>query len=254
MPRALARWLRARSADLGIRVVLIRRPAGAAEPGRHVFAAYTGPDRSWMEHTILADPKELQDVDLSPLAEGARVGLGRSEDRALYLVCTNGRRDPCCAERGRPLARALAQVAGERVWECSHIGGDRFAANVVCLPQGVYLGRVAPDMVRSVVEDYEAGLIHLDLYRGRSAFDFAVQAAEDWVRRRHDLRGITDLKLLKQDEPAPGTVQVEFGGRDGSTYRVGVRSSRAREPRPLTCHADHLSRPRTFDVLGDDDG
>lgn len=252
MPRALARWLRARSAELGIRVVLIRRPARATDPGRHVFFAYTGPDTSWMEHSVLADPKELLDVDLAPLASGALVGLGRSDDRALYLVCTNGRRDPCCAERGQPLARALAQVAGERVWECSHIGGDRFAANLVCFPQGVYLGRVAPDRVNSVVQDYEAGLIDLELYRGRSSFDFAVQAAEDSVRRRHGLRGIGDLKLLKQDEPAPGTAQVEFAGRDGSTYRVRVRSSRAGQPRPLTCHADHLSRPRNFDVLGPD--
>ena len=66
---------------------------------------------------------------------------------SLILVCTNGRHDQCCANLGRPLVRALRDSPwADRVWECSHIGGDRFAANVVVLPDSLYFGRVEPDV------------------------------------------------------------------------------------------------------------
>jgi hypothetical protein len=252
MPRPLARWLRAMSAELGVRVVLLRRPGDPAGPGRHVYLAHTGLRERWVEHANLADPRALLDVDLSPLVTGDAVGLGPREKLPLYLVCTNGRRDPCCAELGRPLSRAMAAVAGDRVWECSHIGGDRFAGNVVCFPHGVYLGRVRPDQAAAIVADYEAGLIDLDHYRGRSCYDFATQAAEEFIRRRHGLRGIDDLTLAGRAGTPRGTITVEFSGPSATTHRVRVLPSRAEVPRTLTCHAHRASRPQTFEVLGSD--
>ena len=68
-------------------------------------------------------------------------------DEPLILVCTNGRHDQCCANRGRPLVRSLYDSPwADRVWECSHIGGDRFAANLVVLPDSLYFGRVDADI------------------------------------------------------------------------------------------------------------
>jgi hypothetical protein len=245
MPRSLARWLRARSAELGFRVVALRRPGPTDPSGRHVFVAHSGGLTSWMEHSHLPDPRALMDVDLSPLARGEAVGLGPRETRPVYLVCTNGRRDPCCAERGRPLARAVAEVLADRTWECSHIGGDRFAGNVVCLPHGVYLGRVRSEDAETVIGEYEAGRIALDHYRGRSCYDFVTQAAEHFVRRRHGLRGIDDLTLVGRDG-----VMVEFADPVGDVHRVRVVVGLAGEPRPLTCHAHQTSRPPTFEVPG----
>jgi hypothetical protein len=249
MPRALARWLRARRADLGVRVVLLRRPGGTGEAGRHVYLAYSGPGEPWLEHALLPDPRALLDVDLTPIASGAPVGLGERERRPLYLVCTNGRRDPCCAEQGRPLARAVAAAAGDRAWECSHIGGDRFAGNVVCLPAGVYLGRVGPDQAASVVAGYEAGFIDLDHYRGRSSHGFEVQAAEHFVRRREGLLRVDDLVMTSRIESPPGTITVEFSDRSGSSHQVRIRATTADVPRPLTCHASRASRPRSYEVV-----
>ena len=45
----------------------------------------------------------------------------------VVVVCTHGRRDVCCAERGRPLAAATALEHPGAVWESTHVGGDRFA-------------------------------------------------------------------------------------------------------------------------------
>src|SRR4029453_5830608 len=55
-----------------------------------------------------------------------------------------GRHGACCAERGRPVAAALAQAHPEETWEVSHIGGDRFAGNLLVLPNGLYYGRLDP--------------------------------------------------------------------------------------------------------------
>src|ERR687896_611014 len=86
----------------------------------------------------------------------------------LYLVCTHGSKDACCAVRGRPLAAALASIRPAETWECSHIGGDRFAPNLVCLPHSLFYGQVGPSDVAEVVSAYERGELSLPFLRGRS--------------------------------------------------------------------------------------
>ena len=87
-------------------------------------------------------------------------------DRAgapLFVVCTHGKHDPCCARYGRPLFEALSeQVGAESAWQCTHVGGDRFAANAVCLPHGVYYGRVERDDVEAAAQRVEARGLEVD--------------------------------------------------------------------------------------------
>jgi len=56
------------------------------------------------------------------------------------LVCTNGKRDICCAQLGRPLLEQL-EAAGREVWETTHIGGHRFGPVHLTLPDGRIWGR-----------------------------------------------------------------------------------------------------------------
>src|SRR4029079_18832655 len=100
----------------------------------------------------------------------------------LLLVCTNGKHDACCANEGRPVIRSLVAAVVPDVWETLRVGVDRFAANVVALPWGVYLGRVKPEEAPAVAEDLRAGLVDLDHYRGRSCHSSVVQAADLAVR------------------------------------------------------------------------
>lgn len=95
-----------------------------------------------------------------------------------YLVCTNGQRDLCCARFGRPAYVRLREVVGERAWQTTHLGGHRFAPNVLTLPQGVLYGRVRPEDVTRFVEDVEAGRLARDHVRGRSVLPPEAQAAE----------------------------------------------------------------------------
>ena len=158
----------------------------------------------------------------------------------LLLVCTHGKHDRCCARHGRPLYHALAEQADEDwVWQSSHIGGDRFAGNVVFLPDGLYFGRVGPGEAWPVLDEYLAGRIHLEHYRGRSCYSFAEQAAERAVREAAGLRGIDDLELVEHD----GLHMVFRAG--SRRFDIGVTDEPG-ELTYLTCNSQTLRHPRHY--------
>ena len=114
----------------------------------------------------------------------------------LVLVCCHGRRDRCCARHGPPVYDALVGAfAPESLWQSSHLGGHRFAANVLVLPDGVLLGRVSPAEAASVAEEVAEGRIPLDHYRGRTTHTAEMQAADAAVRAAFGLTGVTDVRV-----------------------------------------------------------
>jgi hypothetical protein len=251
LPAGAGLRLRKLAAALRVRVVLIRRHRGSSlKRDLHCFLAHTGPDRPWLQRLALSELGDLFDLDLSPMAAGEAPKAGVPDAGPLFAVCTHGRRDPCCAERGRPLARALHHEFGDRAWESSHIGGDRFAGNLVCFPQGIYLGRLEPGPGVAAAREYERGHIDLEHYRGRSCYAFAVQAAETLIRRREGLTGLDDLRLIRTEHPAPDVVTATFEGPGRRVLARSVRVSRAEPARPLTCHQTEPVQPPTYSDLG----
>ena len=125
----------------GVRVQLIRRPGGVSGPGVRVFAAQLTPDGARVRTALLDDQTDLLRLDVAALADDGGIGL-TAYDAPLWLVCTNGRRDRCCTEAGRPVAATLAGHWPEATWETTHLGGHRFAATLLALPAGVVLGRL----------------------------------------------------------------------------------------------------------------
>ena len=249
-PDDVGRRLRGLAAALGVRIVLIRRH-GRLTPGQGVdcYFVHTGPGKPWLEHARLESAAGLFELDLSPLGRGERPGGGRAEGDPLFLVCTHGRRDPCCSEKGRPLARALTRAFGDRAWETSHIGGDRFAGNLVCFPHGIYFGRLGPEAGVSAAQAYRDGRINLPHYRGRSCYGFAVQAAETFLRNRTGYAGVDDLRLVGTRRPEHGTVVATFAVPGGGTHDVAVRREPADEARRLTCHAAEAVRPPRYALV-----
>ena len=125
-----------------MRPLLIRRyHRRAPRTGFRVYAARAGLDESWMQTAVLDRAEDLLDIDLEALGSGRSPGLVPTEE-VLFCVCTHGKHDACCAEKGRPIAGALSAAYPEETWEVSHIGGDRFAGNALVLPYGLYLGRL----------------------------------------------------------------------------------------------------------------
>jgi (2Fe-2S) ferredoxin len=224
------------------RILLVRRP------GRQPRDA--GP-RAWavIDHSELAgqvwgtwrsDDDLLAAVGLlrGPTLEGQPTTPGDP----VLLVCAHGRHDTCCAVRGRPVAAALAERWRDWTWECSHVGGDRFAANLVVLPDGAYYGRVEPTEAVDLVEAHLHGKVDASALRGVSTEPPVVQAAIVEALRRfgpagvHDVRG-AGLQPLGHDA---WTVYLDGSGAVPPSLVATVTRSK-REPALLTCRATAAS-------------
>lgn len=249
LPDHVAQGLGALSRQHRFRVLLLRRPVRPSDGSHQCFVAHTGRHRRWIEERTVHDLDELLAVNFSPLREGRPLGFGTRREAPLYLVCTNGRHDQCCANLGRPVARALHARGDGAVWESSHYGGDRFAGNLVCLPHGLYFGRLSPEAANRVVEAYERGTLDLDHYRGRAGEPFAAQAAEYFLRRQEQLLGVDDLAVAQVHRRGGGVVGVRFEATGGRAYDVRVRVEAAAEPRPLSCGAVGEERPPTYSLV-----
>jgi hypothetical protein len=247
LPDEVKTGLQEASARTGVRVLLIRRHRKvAAGPGVRVFAARVDPDAAWLETTTVASPEVLLDLDLDALGAGRSPGLTPA-DGPVICVCTHGRHDACCAERGRPTAAALTHSHPEETWEVSHIGGDRFAANVLVLPEGLYYGNVSAAVAPALASTHLLGHVDLDLLRGRCCFPFAVQVAEVAVRREtRETRGDA-LRLVSSHRSGEDTTVVFDVA--GTPYDVVVRGSSSHERHQLTCRAAHPNPIPSYEVV-----
>ena len=237
-----------KAADAHLRLLLIVAALAEDRRPHACFVAHTSRAGRWLERRQLGDPAELLELDMAKVVAGERPGFGEAATDPVYLVCTNGRHDRCCATYGRPAALTLAASHGELVWESSHVGGDRFAGNLVCLPGGHYFGRVGPDEAELVVGLHRKGVIDLDHYRGCCVDPPVVQAAEWFARARTGLRGVGDLDLAGRERLEGDLHEVRFRRRRPRRGGAAARR-RTAEPRLLTCHSARPEPPLTFDLL-----
>lgn len=225
LPPARQKLLRDLRMSTRLRPLLIRRPGvrtGARSDRRTVLVggvASAGHGGRWLERLEIADVRELADLDLTAVAEGRR-GLGEPVSGPVFAVCTHGAKDMCCATYGRPVARELALAAPGRVWETTHVGGDRFSGNVLVVPDGYLYGHVTGESARRVAAAALAGEVLPDLLRGRTWASMPAQAAEIAVRRVTGLTGLDEVEPVEEDL-ATGMVTVRAGER-----RLGVRLGR----------------------------
>ena len=216
----------------GVRVQLIRRHGGVSGPGVRVFAADLSRGVA-LRTTLLDDPRDLLDLDPAALRAGAP-DLP-AYDGPLWLVCTNGRRDRCCAESGRPVAEALAARWPEETWETTHLGGHRFAATLLALPAGFVLGRLDAASAVAACKELEAGRLPLARARGRAGQPPAAQVAE--LHARAEL-GVEDLEAVRVRAVDGERVELAVGD-DGYAAEV---DRTATEPRRQSC-ADLKTKP-----------
>jgi hypothetical protein len=247
LPGDLGERIAAAAREAGVRVLFVRRHGRrAGTDGCRVFAAYADPVAPWAETTVLADEAGVPDLDLAALGAGRSPGLTPYAD-SLLLTCTHGRHDACCAERGRPVAAALDAAHPDQAWEVSHIGGDRFAGNLLVLPDGLYYGRLDPPTAVAVSGSHLSGQLDLDHLRGRSGLAMPVQAAEIALRRQLGETRRDAVRFLRR-QAADGVTTAWFAAA-GATYAVEVRSAPGDEPRQLTCAAARLGRALAHEVL-----
>lgn len=203
-------------------------------------------------------PRRWFRVDSRPGHEAVRTGVftattdlpsavaasGTAHDETLTLVCAHGRHDTCCAIRGRPLVAELSAADPAGTWECSHLGGCRFAPALVLLPHGYVLGGVPAADGPDAVRHYRNGFLDPRWIRGRSCLAPAVQAAQHEARIRTGAWGVDALSVVE------ATV-------DGHRWRVRfadpactivLHERRVDTDRPLTCAATTPGWMRAFDL------
>ncbi|MGW1346945.1 sucrase ferredoxin [Kribbella sp. NPDC002412] len=222
-----------------VRFGLIRSPGrhpDTVERSHQVYVASTRPGRTWLLGGAVADPVELDELDLDAVGRGDQDAVVESlpaltvVDEPVMLVCTNGKRDECCALLGRPLVQAVAAAAPGHVWEANHLGGHRFAPTATVLPFGTMHGHLTADTAVGVLEAARRGETVLTGLRGRSTWSNPGQAAEIAVR---ELIGELALDALSVAGEELGTVTVVH--RDGRSWNVPVTSAPADPPRPESC-------------------
>lgn len=216
------------------KLLLIRRPGERASVERR-WAVYDVKQRRslWGDWT--------EEADLGALVKAARSApsQGWSTDPAV-LVCTHARHDACCGVRGRPVAAALAEAHRELVWECTHVGGHRFAANVVLPLDGTYYGRMAAESAVDVVDGHlDRSEISAEHLRGFSWMAPAAQAVAVEAHRRWGPGGADDIEAVSVSALGADRWRVELTGGDGLPSAITGEVERIVGPEArLSCRAD----------------
>jgi hypothetical protein len=246
---ALGRSLRAQVAGAGGRVALLRsaRKHPDKRPRREPFVAIAcaAQGSPWLISGHLESADALQELDFAALAQGDQDGVRASlpglapSGAPLLLVCTNGRRDVCCAVFGRPLAHDAAVQRPGQVWETSHTGGHRFSPTAVLLPWGVTLARLDARLAVATLDAAIEGELPRDILgpqhdRGRSSLAPPAQAAESAVRAQI---GETVIEALTTTLRAGGDTMWEATVRhaDGRSWPAVVRRSEPSGLRAPSC-------------------
>lgn len=209
------------------RVLLIRQKPRVAPPG---IAFYVGLGREHdpaLYEFRLDDYADLLALDIPTIVAGdPTYDMHRCAD-PLLLVCTHGRRDRCCARYGVAVYDRIAAERGAVVWQASHVGGHRFAANVIALPHGLYYGRVEPDRVPALLAAQRAGAMALDMLRGRACYPQVVQAAEYFLRAESGVVALDAYRLVSAEWGDPDRWIVRFAARaTGAVHTLVIAEDR----------------------------
>lgn len=216
--------------------------------------AHTVPGNVWLHSATTRDPQQLLDLDFAALGTGDprtfdSVLRGRPHTGdPLALVCTNGKRDRCCALLGRPLAAELNASGVEGVWEVTHLGGHRFSPTLLVLPYGYAYGRAQAHAVKEVLHGVREGRVVVEGCRGNSAWERPGQAAELAVRTATGEDAAQTLSVVRTDGAAPRW-EVTVAHVDGRHWRVVVAQDASLPPRPESCGASVLGSPARMDVV-----
>lgn len=240
---SVSRALVTRAEAAGIRPLAIRRTRLRAEERRSQSSwrwalVDCRPGRAGIRWGRVDRVEELLEIPLDGSA-------GEPSDRPIYAVCTHARHDQCCAVRGRPVVEALAAAHPDETWECSHLGGDRFAATMIVFPHGLLYGRVPAAEAEAVVAAYADGRVAREYLRGRTALSTVAQAAEEFAREHTGDDAIEAFRVVSEHaHPHGWTVELDHGG-ERLVVEVGETLS---EPLLSTCGATIPRRVREFEL------
>ena len=218
------------------------RPDGRIE----AFVAVPRPQRLF--RLELPGPEALVDLDFDALRRGEPGPAAEPVSEPMVAVCTDGKVDPCCAREGMRTYRALERQAAESAWRVTHLGGCRFASNVITFPDCTLYGRVGPDDVAGVLRAARSGRIAREHFRGRALLDPEANAAETALRNELGEWRVDALELVDTASRGERCVDFHFRRDDGRIWRVS-QTSRPADEAFLTCRAADPTAAIRYEVL-----
>ena len=224
LPPSVQTWLAEQGALVNGRLQFIKQPRGTRTDWAFFVACFadTGSRVYLFE---LARYEDLFQIDLPAIVAGeARYEVHLTTEPQL-LVCTNGKRDVCCALQGVALLRALAAELGTAVWETTHLGGHRFAPTLLTVPDGVNYGRINPQDVPQFLTHLQNKTLWLEKLRGRVCYAPAEQVAEQFLRQKSGDLHLDGYQHVRTQAVAAEAWRVQFQAHDGATQSVTVEAA-----------------------------
>lgn len=229
------------------RLLFIKTDRGRRDERMNFFVVRCREREPFVVRHRLKSYDDVMALDLSRVATGEDLQGGAVTGEPLFLVCTHGRRDKCCAKFGIPAYNSLRDFAGYHVWQSSHVGGDRFAANIICFPHGLFYAHASADAGRRIAEEYLAGRVAREGFRGRACYTHFVQAAESFVREEAGVEGVEDLRFVSSKRVGGSEWSVRFAEAGASRLHEARVLSRMSEFKNfITCHSEEPSSVRQF--------
>ena len=202
------------------------------------FVVRSRPREPFIAEFTLDTYEQLLQLDIAAAASGQLNAAGVRRTEPLFLVCTHGRRDKCCAKFGYLLYKNLRAGGEANVWQSSHVGGDRFAANLVCFPHGLFYAHMTDTDAQTILTAYRERRLVLNKFRGRACYPHTVQAAEYFIRAEANLDGLDELRLLERERIAETSWRIRFAApADRNIYDVTVSRRISAFHQFLTCDA-----------------
>jgi hypothetical protein len=218
----------------GVRVQLISPPRD--EPPSRCFLAgdpQTGPP--WLAALPFADLTSVLELDFSALALGRCPADAALLSEPLYIVCANDKSDPCCGRTGPVVHAAVAKTTGNRCRRTAHVGGHKYASNMVVFPYALFYGRLDSHSAIDVVRANENGLIYLDRFRGRSRYRLSEQAAEHFLRAEKTANGLDAVIMLRPARDLGDSSYATTFALGDQIYETVVTARRNDPPRLQSC-------------------
>ncbi len=204
------------------RLVMIKKSNEKGEKAIDFFLAFANERQQQLYHLKLGLYDEILDVDFQSYLAASPSAQDKLILHPLFLVCTNSKRDRCCAKFGLPLYEAVSNYVPNLVWQSSHVGGHRFAGNLVCLPHGIYYGRIPPAHARVVIDAYRDRRITIEYYRGRGCYTPVQQAAEYYLRIHTGIIGIDEYSIAESHELDEDHWSIIFENGHGRQYDIRI--------------------------------
>jgi hypothetical protein len=246
LPSQVKGWIE-ESKHYATQTRFIKRP-GRKSDTITVFFVVTLEQRQAIYRFQFTRYEDILTLDLAALRAGTQRYEPYRYQAPLFLVCTHGKHDACCAKFGMPVYHEFERLAGEQTWQSSHVGGDKFAANVICFPYGIYYGRVAISEVGEIIAACNASQLYLKRFRGRSCYSSIVQAADYLLRVRTEQTDLRAFRLLSVQQTQDGQHSICFENRQcGAQYCLLLQERISEKPAyRTTCHPDGKNIVRSY--------